>query len=114
MMRPSESLMHNGDGSLMATAIQGDCTKALRASWRQRVELGPWPLMELMFKEGSDRIPPQEVPGGARNSHQTGCAGWLFVVPKVGYIAINQPEITNLTITNLWHYVGWLFQITDL
>ena len=34
-------------------------------------------------------------------THQTGRAGWLFEVPQVGYIAINQPEITNLTITNL-------------
>ena len=29
-------------------------------------------------------------------THQTGRAGWLFEVPQVGYIAINQPEITNL------------------
>ena len=36
-----------------------------------------------------------------RVTHQTDRAVWLFEVPQVGYIDIDQPEMTNLTITSL-------------
>ena len=41
-------------------------------------------------------------------------AGWLFEVPQVGYIAINQPEITNLTINlglQVGYQAGWISQV---
>ena len=47
-------------------------------------------------------------------THQTGRACWLFEVPHVGYMAGNQHEITNVRVTNMRHYAGWLFQITNM
>ena len=47
-------------------------------------------------------------------AHQTGRACWLFEVPHVGYMAGNQHEITNVWVTNMRHYAGWLFQITNM
>ena len=48
------------------------------------------------------------------NPHTKRAACWLFEVSHVGRMAGNQHETTNMRVTNMRHYTGWLFQITNL